>query len=261
MKNKKIILVIGLAGSGKSTLAKSLSKKLNATWLNADKVRSRFKDWDFSRKGILRQSRRMYELASSINNKYVVADFICPYKDGRKIFKYDYLIWVDTIKKSRFKKKKLERIFQKPFKYDLKVTSKNHKYWTKLALDKVVNYRWSNKKSTALMLGRYQPFHLGHKKLFEKSLEKVDQVLICVKDVYNLGDNPFKFSEVKKLINQKLYKEFKDRYKIIKLPNITNIFYGRKVGYNIEKINLEKKIRNISATKIRKILRKKNKIK
>ena len=111
------------------------------------------------------------------------------------------------------------------------------------------------------MLGRYQPFHLGHKKLFEKSLEKVDQVLICVKDVYNLGDNPFKFSEVKKLINQKLYKEFKDRYKIIKLPNITNIFYGRKVGYNIEKINLEKKIRNISATKIRKILRKKNKIK
>ena len=46
-------------------------------------------------------------MSSSINNKYVVADFVCPYKDGRKIFKYDYLIWVDTIKKSRFKKKKL----------------------------------------------------------------------------------------------------------------------------------------------------------
>jgi len=257
MKNKKIILIIGLAGSGKSTLAKSLSKKLNATWLNADKVRSRFNDWDFSKKGILRQSRRMYELANSINEKYVVADFVCPYKDGRKIFKYDYLIWMDTIKKSRFKKKKLERIFQKPLKYDLKVTTKNHQYWTKLALDKIINYRWRDQKSTALMLGRYQPFHFGHKKLFEKSLERVDQVLICVKDVYNLGDNPFKFSEVKKFINQKLNSEFKNRYKIVKLPNITNIFYGRKVGYNIEEINLEKKIRDISATKIRRLLRKK----
>ena len=116
MKNKKIILIIGLAGSGKSTLAKSLSKKLNATWLNADKVRSRFNDWDFSKKGILRQSRRMYELANSINEKYVVADFVCPYKDGRKIFKYDYLIWMDTIKKSRFKKKKIRKNFSKTTK-------------------------------------------------------------------------------------------------------------------------------------------------
>jgi len=126
-----------------------------------------------------------------------------------------------------------------------------------LALDKIINYRWRDQKSTALMLGRYQPFHFGHKKLFEKSLERVDQVLICVKDVYNLGDNPFKFSEVKKFINQKLNSEFKNRYKIVKLPNITNIFYGRKVGYNIEEINLEKKIRDISATKIRRLLRKK----
>ena len=126
-----------------------------------------------------------------------------------------------------------------------------------MALDKIINYRWRDQKSTALMLGRYQPFHFGHKKLFEKSLERVDQVLICVKDVYNLGDNPFKFSEVKKFINQKLNSEFKNRYKIVKLPNITNIFYGRKVGYNIEEINLEKKIRDISATKIRRLLRKK----
>ena len=60
---KKIILIMGLAGSGKSTLAKKLSTKLNADWLNADKVRSKFNDWDFSRKGVLRQATRMKNLS------------------------------------------------------------------------------------------------------------------------------------------------------------------------------------------------------
>ena len=60
---KKIILIMGLAGSGKSTLAKKLSTKLNAEWLNADKVRSKFNDWDFSRKGVLRQATRMKNLS------------------------------------------------------------------------------------------------------------------------------------------------------------------------------------------------------
>ena len=90
------------------------------------------------------------------------------------------------------------------------------------------------------MLGRYQPFHLGHERLFMKSLEKVDQVLICVKDVYKLGDNPFSFNKIKNIINNKLQKTFKNRYKILKLPNITNIFYGRKVGYRLKKLQVQK---------------------
>ena len=110
------------------------------------------------------------------------------------------------------------------------------------------------------MLGRYQPFHLGHEKLFMKSLEKVNQVLICVKDVHNIGDNPFNFEQIKKIIDSKLHKNFKNRYKILKLPNITNIFYGRKVGYKLKKLNLEKKIQAISGTKIRNYLRAKRKL-
>ena len=83
----KKILIIGLPGSGKTTLARELKKRLNANWLNADKVRKKFNDWDFSRKGVLRQAKRMKSLAKKSKKNFVIADFICPYEKGRKIFK------------------------------------------------------------------------------------------------------------------------------------------------------------------------------
>jgi len=97
----KKILIMGLPGSGKSFLAKKLNKKLKATWLNADKVRKKFNDWNFSKKGVLRQAKRMKFLARKSKKKFVIADFVCPYEEGRKIFKPDYLIWMNTIKRGR----------------------------------------------------------------------------------------------------------------------------------------------------------------
>ena len=143
----------------------------------------------------------MKNLSKFSKKKYVITDFICPYKKGRQILKPNILIWVDTIQKARFRKIKLERIFQKPINYDIKVTTKNCDFWSKVIIKKIKGYKWNSKSSTAIMLGRYQPFHLGHERLFMKCLEKVDQVLICVKDVHNIGDNPFNFTQIKKIIN------------------------------------------------------------
>ena len=70
---KKIILIIGLAGSEKMP-AKKLSTKLNTEWLNADKVRSKFNDWDFSGKGV--QDCHSYEKLSKLSKKYVITDFV-----------------------------------------------------------------------------------------------------------------------------------------------------------------------------------------
>ena len=137
MKSKKIFLIMGIAGSGKSTLAKFLAKKLNANWLNADKVRKKFNDWDFSNEGIIRQSRRMQKLSKLCKKKIVVIDLICPFEKGRKIINADYTIWIDTIKKSRFKKIRLEKKFEKPKKYDVRVTSKNYLLWSKKILEKI----------------------------------------------------------------------------------------------------------------------------
>ena len=62
MKIKKI-LITGLPGSGKTTLASKLNKLLKAKWINADQIRRKFNDWDFSPNGILRQAKRMRDLA------------------------------------------------------------------------------------------------------------------------------------------------------------------------------------------------------
>ena len=127
--------------------------------------------------------------------------------------------------------------------------------------DKSNNYRWDNKKPTAQMLGRWQPFHDGHFALFEEIIKKTGQVCIQVRDVKGVDDNPFDFETVKKNIEQKLLPNFKNRFKIVLVPNITNISYGRGVGYKIEEVVLPEKIQNISATKIRKEMREKGKIK
>jgi len=113
---------------------------------------------------------------------------------------------------------------------------------------------WDNKKPTAQMLGRWQPWHKGHQKLFEKTLEKTGQVLIMVRDVQGVDDNPFDFETVKLNIENALV-DYAGKFKIVLVPNITNICYGRGVGYKIEEIVLDDKTQKISATKIRQDMR------
>ena len=105
-------------------------------------------------------------------------------------------------------------------------------------------------KPTAQMLGRWQPFHAGHLELFKKILEKTGQVIIMVRDMPQTKNNPFIFKDIKKRIEEKL-KDYIGTFDVIKVPNITNICYGRDVGYKIEEIVLPKEIQEISATKIR----------
>ncbi len=121
-------------------------------------------------------------------------------------------------------------------------------------------YVWDNKKPTAQMLGRWQPWHKGHQKLFEEILKKTGQVNIMVRDVKGVDDNPFDFETVKANILDAL-KEHKNRIKISLVPNITNICYGRGVGYKIEEIVLDEVTQKISATKIREQMRKEGKLK
>ena len=123
------------------------------------------------------------------------------------------------------------------------------------------NHVWDNKHPTAQMLGRWQPWHEGHQKLFEETLKKTGQVNIMVRDVKGVEDNPFDFETVKKNIEERLNPEFEGRFKIMLVPNITNICYGRGVGYKIEEIVLSEEIQKISATKIRAKMREEGKLK
>jgi len=119
---------------------------------------------------------------------------------------------------------------------------------------------WDDKKPTAQMLGRWQPFHDGHYALFKEIIKKTGQVLIMVRDVQGVDDNPFDFETVKKNIEERLNPEFGGQFKIMLVPNITNICYGRGVGYKIEEIVLSEEIQKISATNIRSRLRQEGKL-
>ena len=105
-------------------------------------------------------------------------------------------------------------------------------------------------KPTAQMLGRWQPFHDGHLALFKEILKKTGQVQIMVRTMPKSDNNPFEFEKIKKRIQETL-KDYKCKFEIITVANITNICYGRDVGYKIEEIILPKQIQDISATKIR----------
>ena len=127
--------------------------------------------------------------------------------------------------------------------------------------DKIMTYEWDNKKPTAQMLGRWQPFHEGNYTLFKEIIKKTGQVCIQIRDVQGVDDNPFDFETVKKNIEEKLNSKYKNRFKIILVPNITNICYGRGVGYTVEEIVLPEEIQKISATKIRAKMREDGKLK
>ena len=121
---------MGLPGSGKTTLADELAPLINAKRLNADEVRKKANDWDFSEEGRKRQAKRMADFAIKLKNEgnYVVADFICPTPEARKLFPSDFTIWVDTIKEGRFDD--TNKMFVKPDKYDFHVTSQDALHWS-----------------------------------------------------------------------------------------------------------------------------------
>ena len=257
---KKKILIMGLPGSGKSYLAGLLAPMLDAVWLNADRVRQEANDWDFSTEGRTRQAERMKHLAQEAldTGKHVIADFVCPTPRTREDFGADYTVWVDTITAGRYED--TNKMFVAPDTYDFRVPTQNAELWAIRIANDIQEYVWDNKKPTAQMLGRFQPWHEGHQALFEETLKKTGQVAIMIRDVQGWGDNPFDFATVKNNIDSALVSDYKGRYQIILVPNITNICYGRGVGYKIENIVLPENVQKISATDIRKKMREEGKL-
>jgi cytidylate kinase len=115
------ILIMGLPGSGKSTLAKPFAELIGGIWVNADQVREKYNDWDFSPEGRIRQAHRMKYLADGVElaGKIAVADFVCPTEELRNIFKADYTIWMDTIASGRYDD--TNKIFETPTQVDYHV--------------------------------------------------------------------------------------------------------------------------------------------
>ncbi len=98
----------------------------------------------FSEEGRKRQAKRMADAAIKLKNEgnNVIADFICPTPEARKLFPADYIVWVDTIQKGRFED--TNQMFVKPEKFDFHVTTQDANLWApKIAEDlKIMSYQW-----------------------------------------------------------------------------------------------------------------------
>ena len=147
------ILIMGLPGSGKTYFAERLKKYLEdnssisnmpestmmkyeiapinwraeVNWFNADEIRKRYNDWDFSKEGRIRQSLRMFEFALKTFGDYVICDFVAPLPEMRNNFKADWTIWIDTIGSGRYED--TNKAFIAPEVYDFRINEKNADEW------------------------------------------------------------------------------------------------------------------------------------
>jgi adenylylsulfate kinase len=253
------ILIMGLPGAGKTTLAKSLAPRLNAVHFNADEVRQNIhKDLGFSEADRIEHARRMGWLCDRVvsTGNFAVADFICPTPQTRAAFTEGgpaFIVWVDRVKTSAYED--TNRMFVPPERFDLRVTPDGTvEYWTEQIAQRVRPI-FDPKKPTALFIGRYQPFHDGHRALIVEGLRRVGQVCIAVRGTAGTDDkNPFPFEYVRARIEHAL-REYEGRYLVVELPNISHVFYGRDVGYQIERIELDSELEAVSATIIRERMR------
>jgi adenylylsulfate kinase len=272
---KQRILIMGLPGTGKTTMAQALKTYLEqhgtrgdyaaealpitgfnatVTWFNADEVRTKYNDWDFTNQGRIRQSLRMLEFSLEADSDYVICDFVAPLPEMRKNFKADWTIWMDTNDTSNYED--TNSAFMPPHNYDFRITEKNAEHWAKFIGAHIVENRrrpkFDWKKETVQMLGRWQPWHAGHRALFERAIAKTGQVVIQIRDCQGWqGTNPFEIEKVKSYIQRDLEPIYQGQYEIQVVPNIVNITYGRDVGYLIEQEVFDEEIHAISATKIR----------
>jgi len=265
---------MGLPGAGKTYFATALKQylenfsdfyhmqaeslvgsKATVEWFNADDVRKRFSDWDFSQDGRIRQSHRMRELADKSWADFVIADFVAPMVEMRHNFKADWTIWMDTIDAGRFED--TNRMFVPPELYDFRITEQNAERWAEFVGEHILESRrrpvFDWRKETVQMLGRWQPWHAGHRALFERLIQRSGQVCIMIRDCQGWNQsNPFSWSDVKQNIKRDLDPLYQGQYEILIVPNIVHIGYGRGVGYTMEEEKFDETITSISGTAIRK---------
>jgi cytidyltransferase-like protein len=246
---------MGLPGAGKTTLASTLAPLLNAVVFNADAVRAHLsQDLGFSLQDRIEHARRMGWMCDRVVEAggTVIADFVCPTQETRAAFGESFTIWVDRIKIGRFED--TSRIFVPPVRTNLRVEANGTpQWWAERALA-LLRPAFDPQRPTALFVGRYQPFHVGHQRLIEEGLRRVGQACIAVRDTHGIdGKNRLPFFAVKQRIETALY-AYGGRFVVVPSPNVTNVFYGRDVGYSVERIVLDEATEAISGTKAREVI-------
>ena len=249
---------MGLPGSGKTTLANELAPLLDAKRLNADEVRKEANDWDFSEEGRKRQSKRMADFALKLkeDGSFVVADFICPTPEARKLFPADFIIWVDTIKEGRFED--TNKMFEEPLEVDYKITEmndENHEFNSNVpkTIQELLLMQKRNEAETysngikSLADMPYLKNLLEKSKQYihrsmNKGLEKINENMHLLDDLKIIESR--RFNKMKHLNSHLIHEEIEELMKDkFYLENIMS-WWKKKASKRYEKLKVEGRFRN-----------------
>ena len=261
---KKIFWLTGLPCSGKTTIAKELSRHVYAELLDGDDIRKISSNQDFTPEGRKKHMLAVAEFAHRLS-KYVnvVVALVSPIKSVREEIKEKYPNVVEIFVKCSVDeciKRDVKGMYKMALKGEIKnftgidspyeepadATTVDTEGLTVGECVKAILDRHYQKKKHSLFIGRWQPLHEGHKALFDVIRKEGKNILIGIRDTEIDDNNPFSVQERIAM----LQKEVPDA-QIVVVPDIEDVVIGRKVGYGIREIRLDKETEAISATKIR----------
>lgn len=287
------IQLTGLSGVGKTTLSYNVKLELEKRSLKTEVIdgdeyrRTLCQDLGFSKEDRFENIRRLAFVGKKLSNNgiIVILSAINPYEEIRYEIKENSpnvkTVWLDCdleILKKRDTKGLYKKAFlpdehpekihnltgiNDPFEIpkDADLIIKTDQETEEESTEKLLNFILENiptkkdKSPKALFIGRWQPFHNGHRWLIEQKIKQNIPVLIAVRDVAADEKNPLTTFQTVEIL-QKFYEN--QDVEIMIIPNIESVNFGRNVGYEINEFTPTDDIRNISATEIRNGLREKS---
>ena len=104
-----------------------------------------------------------------------------------------------------------------------------------------------NRDRCALFIGRFQPLHAGHRALIHVALDEGKRVVVALMDTQPDAANPYGVEERRAMFAE----AFGDRVRVIVIPPVAEVCYGRNVGYRLRRIHLSPELEAVSGTKTR----------
>lgn len=283
----------GLSGAGKTTVSTNVKRELERRGfktevIDGDEYRATLsKDLGFSREDRIENIRRLAFVGQKLSQHgvIVILSAINPYEEVRREIREKIpsakTVWLDcdleTLRQRDTKglyrrallpdghPEKLANLsgvndpFEIPIDADLilKTDKETEAESTERLLRFILENIGQNAQKTprALFIGRWQPFHNGHRWLVDQKLKRDIPVLVAVRDVEPDDQNPMTTDQTVEILRR--FYDSED-VEIIVIPNIESVNFGRKVGYEINEFTPPDEIGNISATEIRDGLRKKD---
>lgn len=238
---QKIIWLTGHSGSGKTTIAKKLQTEWPCVILDGNEMRPSISEGaGFSKDDRAEHNYRVARLARTLAKQTnVVVAVIAPIKSVRDTIKGVRWVWV-----KRNIQPKEGHFYEVSKEYSILDCDNWSVDECVTRLKAIIGV--PKKKTYSLFMGRWQPLHKGHLALFEKVRKEGKSIAIGIRDTEIDRDNPLTPGQRVMMIKQKVPDAL-----VFIMPDISEVCYGRDVGWKVREIRLGKDLEKISSSKIR----------